>query len=93
MPLTFTWPTKQLFELETLAPVIQHETFGKCVSFNILDMGTAEMDDSRQIVAPEQPAINTTRLLNKYLAETDVVLHIGDISYAEGYAATVSALL
>ena len=53
-------------------------------------MGTAELDDSRQNISPEQPAINTTRLLNKYRNETDVVLHIGDISYAEGYAATVS---
>ena len=56
----------------------------------IIDMGTAERDDTREIVSPEQPAINTTRLLNTYLNETDVVLHIGDIAYALGYAATVS---
>ena len=54
-------------------------------------MGVAELDDSRQIVGPEQPAINTTRLLNDYRDETDVVLHIGDIAYAVGYAATVSS--
>ena len=54
-------------------------------------MGVAELDDSRQIVSPEQPAINTTRLLNDYRDETDVVLHIGDIAYAVGYAATVSS--
>ena len=57
----------------------------------VVDMGVAELDDSRQIISPEQPAINTTRLLNDYRDETDVVLHIGDIAYAEGYAATVSS--
>ena len=57
----------------------------------VVDMGAAELNDGRQIVSPEQPAINTTRLLNYYRDETDVVLHIGDIAYAVGYAATVSS--
>ena len=53
-------------------------------------MGNAQIDDSRQAVKQQQPALNTTRLVENQIDETDVVLHIGDISYARGYASVVS---
>ena len=54
------------------------------------DMGVGQPDDSRQIDASQQPALNTTRLVLQQLNQTDLVLHIGDISYARGYAGIVS---
>ena len=54
-------------------------------------MGSGQVDDSVQATSSQQqPALNTTRLLNKYLQDTDLVLHIGDISYANGYSSVVS---
>ena len=53
-------------------------------------MGIGQPDDSQQIDPSEQPALNTSRLVLKQLDQTDVVLHIGDISYARGYAGVVS---
>jgi hypothetical protein len=82
----FGW--SQEFSFRAAMPAF-FETTTRVSAFG--DMGVAELDDSRQIISPEQPAINTTRLLNDYRDETDVVLHIGDIAYAEGYAATVSS--
>ena len=58
------------------------------------DMGNGQQDDSQQATSKQQqPALNTTRLLNKYLSDTDLVLHIGDISYADGYSPVVSDTL
>ncbi len=56
------------------------------------DMGNGQPDDSRQVVTGEQPALNTTKLVLGQLDRTDLVLHIGDISYARGYASVVSGL-
>ncbi|XP_064404192.1 uncharacterized protein LOC135349586 [Halichondria panicea] len=50
------------------------------------DMGNGQPDDSRQTVTGQQPALNTTKLVLGQLDRTDLVLHIGDISYARGYA-------
>ena len=61
--------------------------------FSLADMGNAQSDDSRQYLPSEQPALNTTRLLNEYLNKTDIVLHIGDITYARGYASVVRCIL
>lgn len=55
----------------------------------ILDMGTGQYDDSMQAKEQQQPALNTTRLVMGQLNQTDFVLHVGDISYAEGYASVV----
>ena len=58
------------------------------------DMGNGQPDDSQQATSKQQqPALNTTQLLNKYLSDTDLVLHIGDISYANGYSSVVSCPL
>lgn len=50
------------------------------------DMGHGEYDDTREVHKLEQPALNTTRLIGKELNHTDFVLHVGDISYADGFA-------
>lgn len=50
------------------------------------DMGNGQEDDSRQKEPGQQPALNTTRGIKGEILSTDVVLHIGDISYARGYA-------
>ena len=60
-----------------------------CVSPCNIDMGNGQPDDSRQVITGQQPALNTTKLVMNQLNETDVVLHIGDISYARGYASVV----
>ena len=52
-------------------------------------MGNGQPDDSRQVITGEQPALNTTKLVVNQLNQTDLVLHIGDISYARGYASVV----
>ena len=54
------------------------------------DMGTGQLDGSQQALDNEQPALNTSHLVFKQLDQTDLVLHIGDISYANGYASVVS---
>ena len=53
------------------------------------DMGCGEIDGSYR----EQlynPSINTTDRMMEELYRTDFVMHIGDMSYAQGYAAIVS---
>ncbi|CAI8008592.1 Probable inactive purple acid phosphatase 27 [Geodia barretti] len=58
-----------------------------CLFLVLADMGSGQVDDSVQSTdGQQQPSLNTTRLLDKYLPETDLVLHIGDISYANGYS-------
>ena len=52
-------------------------------------MGHGEYDDTREVHKLEQPALNTTRLIGKELNHTDFVLHVGDISYADGFAPQV----
>ena len=57
----------------------------------LLDMGCGEIDGSYR----EQlynPSINTTYRMMEELDRTDFVMHIGDMSYAQGYAAIVSTL-
>lgn len=53
-------------------------------------MGCGEIDGSYR----EQlfnPSMNTTDRMKGELNHTDVVFHIGDMSYAQGYAAIVSS--
>lgn len=52
-------------------------------------MGQAQVDDTQQPIKAQPPAINNTILIEKELSERDFVLHIGDISYARGYAGVV----
>ena len=52
------------------------------------DMGCGEIDGSYR----EQlfnPSLNTTERLLEELSRTDFLMHIGDMSYAQGYAAIV----
>ena len=55
-------------------------------------MGEAQVDDTLQPVHGQPPAINNTNLIAKEVNERDLVLHIGDISYARGYAGVVRLL-
>ena len=52
-------------------------------------MGSGQVDQSLQVIRAQQPALNTTRLVLNQIDQTDLVLHIGDISYARGYASVV----
>ena len=52
-------------------------------------MGEAQVDDTLQPIQAQPPAINNTNLIAKEVKERDLVLHIGDISYARGYAGVV----
>ena len=59
------------------------------LSEKLLDMGEAQVDDTRQIEGAQLPALNTTKLIEQEMKERDLLLHIGDISYATGYAGVV----
>lgn len=50
------------------------------------DMGKAEVDQSEEHWE-EYPSLNTTNNVLRRIKEIDLVLHIGDISYAVGYSA------
>jgi hypothetical protein len=50
------------------------------------DMGNGHIDDTWQVIRQQPGARNTTAILKGLVNETDVVFHIGDISYARGYA-------
>ena len=52
-------------------------------------MGNGQPDNSWQVNENAPSAWNTTQRVLSQIDETDVVLHIGDISYAMGYASVV----
>jgi len=54
---------------------------------SIGDLGHGEYDDSRQVLKLEQPSINTTKHLIQEINSSDLVIHVGDLSYADGYEA------
>ena len=49
------------------------------------------MDDSREVLGAEPPSVNTTNRLIAEIDNHDFVMHIGDISYAEGFSTSVSS--
>lgn len=49
------------------------------------DMGKAEVDGSNEFMNFQPGSLNTTYQLIKDLKNIDLVLHIGDLSYASGY--------
>ncbi|XP_030542263.1 probable inactive purple acid phosphatase 27 [Rhodamnia argentea] len=49
------------------------------------DMGKAERDGSNEYNSYQPGSLNTTDQLIKDLANIDIVFHIGDITYANGY--------
>ena len=53
-------------------------------------MGVGNQDGTMAVLLQSQAPLNTVRLLKNQLNQTDVILHIGDISYAMGYASVVS---
>ena len=56
-------------------------------------MGIGQVDQSLQVIRAQQPALNTTHLVLNQINQTDLVLHIGDISYARGYASVVRRVI
>ena len=40
----------------------------------------------------EQPSLNTTKHLIQEISSRDLVIHVGDLSYADGYEAGVSTI-
>ena len=55
-------------------------------------MGHGEFDDTRQVRKLEQPSLNTTRNLVKEMDSHDLIIDVGDISYADGYEPIVSLM-
>ena len=53
-------------------------------------MGNGHLDNTWQVIRQQPGALNTTAILKSLVDKTDVVFHIGDISYARGYANVVS---
>ncbi|KAL6623537.1 hypothetical protein ACP70R_033416 [Stipagrostis hirtigluma subsp. patula] len=49
------------------------------------DMGKAEIDGSDEYGNYEQASLSTTKQIIKDLENIDMVIHIGDLSYANGY--------
>ena len=56
----------------------------------VKDLGHGEKDDTRQVKELEQASLNTTKNVYKEINETDLIVHIGDLSYAVGFSAQVS---
>ena len=75
-----------------LAILYLPERLINCSIIIFVDMGCGEVDGSYR----EQlynPSMNTTNHLKKELYRTDFVMHIGDMSYAQGYGAIVSSTI
>ena len=53
-------------------------------------MGEAQNDGSLQPIYSQVPSLQTTHLVESDMPMIDLVLHIGDISYARGYVGVVS---
>ena len=74
-------------------PLSCHENLNFITEFVIvlilIDMGHGEIDDTRQVLKLEQPSLDTTRNLVREMSGYDLLLHVGDLSYADGYEAIV----
>ena len=92
---SFTWPqcyvihTQLVYVMFSLILTCLNQCT-PCICPRLSDMGNGQVDDSLQIMTAQQPALNTTNLIYSQIDQTDLVLHIGDISYARGYASVVS---
>ena len=77
--------------LATAVPLVDFSlvTFSLCLPHFLSDMGRGFVDGSQHVYTRQQPSLNTTAHVISENNVTDVVLHIGDISYAEGYASVV----
>ena len=54
-------------------------------STSCLDMGHGAFDDTRQVLKLEQPSLETTWHLVSEMRSHDLLLHVGDLSYADSY--------
>ena len=52
-------------------------------------MGHGVPDNTLQVEKLEQASLNTTKNVYSEINETDLIVHIGDLSYAVGYSAQV----
>ena len=57
--------------------------------FFSVDLGHGEADESQQILKLEQASLNTTKLVYREVNNTDLIVHVGDLSYAVGFASQV----
>ena len=57
-------------------------------------MGHGAYDDTRQVLKLEQPSVDTTRNLIKEMNMNhyDLLYHVGDLSYADGYEPIVRSV-
>ncbi|KAJ7521995.1 hypothetical protein O6H91_19G078000 [Diphasiastrum complanatum] len=76
----YTWGSKNRFNS---GPFPGEESLQRVVIFG--DMGKGEQDGSNEYNDYQHGALNTTNRLIEDLDNIDLVLHIGDITYANGY--------
>ncbi|GMN56636.1 hypothetical protein TIFTF001_025765 [Ficus carica] len=77
---TFIWSNSYYFKS---SPYPGQESLQRVVIFG--DMGKAERDGSNEFNNYQPGSLNTTDQLIKDLDNIDIVFHIGDITYANGY--------
>lgn len=69
-----------------------YETYRNLFNFcSLTDLGHGELDQSLQIKKLEQASLNTTKAVFSEINDTQLLIHIGDLSYAVGFAAQVSS--
>ncbi|KAK7274958.1 hypothetical protein RIF29_16061 [Crotalaria pallida] len=77
---TYIWSQNYQFKA---APFPGQKSLQRVVIFG--DMGKDEVDGSNEYNNFQRGSLNTTKQLIRDLENIDVVFHIGDISYANGY--------
>ena len=61
--------------------------------YSITDLGHGVPDNTFQVEKLEQASLNTTKNVYSEINETDLIVHIGDLSYAVGYSAQVKHVM
>ncbi|WVZ12343.1 hypothetical protein V8G54_016873 [Vigna mungo] len=77
---SYVWSKKYSFKS---SPYPGQDSLQRVIIFG--DMGKAERDGSNEYNAYQPGSLNTTDQLIKDLENIDIVFHIGDITYANGY--------
>ncbi|KAG5039668.1 hypothetical protein JHK82_011817 [Glycine max] len=77
---SYIWSKKYSFKS---SPYPGQDSLQRVIIFG--DMGKAERDGSNEYNAYQPGSLNTTDQLIKDLENIDIVFHIGDITYANGY--------
>ncbi|KAL2321684.1 hypothetical protein Fmac_026063 [Flemingia macrophylla] len=78
--VSYIWSKKYSFKS---SPYPGQDSLQRVIIFG--DMGKAERDGSNEYNAYQPGSLNTTDQLIKDLENIDIVFHIGDITYANGY--------